>query len=125
MTRIRKSVSIGLLIGLLFLAAALAPLTPPVLAGQSDTKESFKKLGRKMKELGEKVGEAGKEAGEEIAEVAKKVFYKGKKVSEPLLKKTQKATRDFWDDVISGKNKAAEELQDENEKLKRELEEEE
>jgi len=122
MTRVTKLLSVALLC-----LALLAPALPPAFAGDgsgSDTKKSFKKLGEKMKKFGKEVGEAGKEAGQEIADAAKKVFYKGKKVSEPLLRETQKATKDFWGDVIRGKEKTADELREENEKLKRELEEE-
>lgn len=125
MTRLSRSLSAVLLSIALLAAGAFLGAAPAAAAdGGSDTKKSFKKFGEKMKDFGKKVGEAGKEAGEEIAEAAKKVFYKGKRVSEPLLHKTQKATKDFWDEVIRGKERTAGELREENERLKREMEEE-
>ena len=92
-------------------------------SGDGEAKKSIKKLGKNLKKLGEKVGEASKEAGQDIADAAKKVFYKGKKVSAPLLKKTQSATKEFWNDLIKQRKKAARELEKENRKLRKELEE--
>jgi len=120
-------ISTVLFISFALLAGGSLVSTSPARAadGQSDTKKSLKKFGNKMKDFGKKVGEAGKEAGEEIAEAARKVFYKGKKVSQPLLEKTQRATKEFWHDLIRAKEKTAGELREENERLRRELEEDE
>lgn len=119
--KLRSVRSLAAVFLVLLCAGALA--LPPVFAGgEDDAKKSVKKLGSKMKELGKKIGEAGKEAGEEAADAAKKVWYKGKKVSAPLLKRTQRATRDFWEVVLRGKDDTIRELRKENEHLRRKLE---
>src|SRR5216684_1769381 len=93
---------------LLFLALALV-LSPasvaPARADDGKIKQGFKDAGAGFKSIGKKVGEKGAEAGHEIAGVAKKIWYKGKKVSAPLLHDVQQATRRFWDDVIRGKDR--------------------
>jgi hypothetical protein len=100
-------------LGLLILSAAAAPS----LAADADAaKKSLEKLGKK-------IGKAGREVGDEIADAAKKVLYKGKKVSAPLLKKTQGATRDFWAELIKGKDRTISELREENKRLRRKLKE--
>ena len=83
--------------------------------------KGLKEVGRELKQLGKKVGEAGKEAGLEIAGAAKHVFYKGKKVSAPLLRDVQRSTREFWGEVIEGKDRTIEQLRRENAELERKL----
>ncbi len=109
-------------VSLVLLCAAALSLPPVFAGGEDDAKESVRKLGKKMKELGKKIGEAGKEAGDEVADAAKKVWYKGKKVSAPLLVETQKATRDFWEIVLKGKDETIRELRTYNEHLREVLE---
>ena len=105
-----------------FLVIGLTPL--PAAAAAGDAKSSLKEAGEGVKDLGRKVGEAGKEVGREVAGVAKQVWYKGKKVSAPLLRDVQKVTRKFWQGVIEGKDRTIEKLREENEKLKQKLAEE-
>lgn len=113
------------LVLILAISLILAAIPGDILAdaGDGDAKKSLKKLGKNLKKLGKKVGEKGKEAGEEIADAARKVFYKGKKVSAPLLKKTQSATQKFWNDLIRQRKKTARDLEKENKKLRKQLEE--
>jgi hypothetical protein len=106
---------------LLVLAASLS--AGPAYADGEKAKEPLQKVGEGMKRLGKKVGEAGKEAGREVAEAARKVWYKGKQVSKPLLESTQRATREFWQDLLRGKEKTIAELREENRRLRRKLEE--
>ncbi len=103
------------LVALAVLLSLLGPTSPR--ASDGEVKESLKDFGRK-------VGEKSKEIGHEVVEVAKKVWYKGKKVSQPLLRDVQKSTRKFWDEVIKGKDRTLEKLRGENEKLHRDLDEE-
>lgn len=90
---------------------------PPALAGDDRGKEVAKDL----REVGKTIGEAGKDVGLEIADAAKKVWYKGKKVSRPLLEDVRAAARDVWGRVIDGKNKTVARLREENEELRRRL----
>ena len=108
-----------LLAGAVVLLIVGFPLAPPVHS--TDQKGKLKEVGQDLKKLGQKIGEAGKEAGLEIADAAKQVFYKGKKVSAPLLRDVQRSTREFWGEVIEGKDKTIEKLRRENQKLKRQL----
>ena len=103
------------------LSLIAAFLLATCLGATEKDKQGLKDVGRELKELGKKVGEAGKEAGLEIAGAAKHVFYKGKKVSAPLLRDVQRSTREFWGEVIEGKDKTIEKLRRENEELKRRL----
>ena len=102
---------------LLLLALPLAP----ALDAAEPKKGGLGEVGQEFKKLGRKVGEAGKEAGREIAGAAKQVFYKGKKVSAPLLRDVQHSTREFWGKVIAGKDRTIEQLRQENDGLKRQL----
>jgi hypothetical protein len=86
--------------------------------------EAFKEIGKEFKDFGKKAGEAGKEAGLEVAEVAKKIWYKSWKVSKPKLDQVQEATREFWRQVIEGKDRTVDELRRENTQLRRRLAEE-
>jgi gas vesicle protein len=105
----------------LVVASVLAVSLAPSLHADDDVKRSFKQAGEAFKKLGKKVGEESKEVGHEIAEAAKKVWYKGKKVSAPLLDDVQRSTREFWEKVVSGQDKVIEQLRDENSRLKRQL----
>ena len=84
-------------------------------------KGGLKKVGQKLEKLGRDVGEAGREAGLEIAGAAKQVFYKGKKVSAPLLRDVQRSTREFWGQVIAGKDRTIAQLRRDNDELRRQL----
>ena len=101
----------------LIVALSLAPF----LHAAEKNKQGLKQVGQDLKQLGKKVGEAGKEAGLEIAGAAKHVFYKGKKVSAPLLRDVQRSTREFWAEVIEGKDRTIEKLRRENAELERKL----
>jgi hypothetical protein len=103
----------------LLCAVVTLPTTSPTTAG--DAGSSFKDAGEGLKKFGRKVGEGGKEAGHAIADAAKKIWYKGKRVSQPLLRDVQKATRKFWDKVIEGKDKSIEALKSENASLRGKL----
>lgn len=96
----------------------------PILGAKESVKGAFKDVGQGFKKLGRKIGEAGKDAGLEIADAAKKVFYKGKKVSAPLLRDVQHSTREFWGKVIGAKDKTIDKLRQENEEMKRQLDDE-
>ncbi len=96
------------------------PLAPSLDAAEQE-KGGFKDVGQEFEKLGRTVGKAGKKAGLEIAEAAKQVFYKGKKVSAPLLRDVQHSTREFWADVVAGKDRTIEGLRRENAELKRQL----
>ena len=106
---------------LVILCAVLSFMTTTPAAG--DAGSSLKDAGEGLKKFGRKVGEGGKEVGHEIAGVARRVWYKGKRVSQPLLRDVQKATRKFWDKVIEGKDRSIEALKDENAKMRRKLDE--
>ena len=88
----------------------------PPLAADGDLKQDFKKFGRE-------VGSAGREIGHTVADLAKKVWYKGKKVSKPLLEDVQDATEKFWKKTLETTDKALESARDENRELKRKLKE--
>lgn len=106
----------------LIIAATLAvALSAPALRADDDVKGSLKQAGEAFKKLGKKVGEGGKEVGHEIADAAKKIWYKGKKVSAPLLHDVQRSTREFWDRLVAAQDKAIDQLRDENSRLKRQL----
>jgi hypothetical protein len=109
------------LAGAVVLLLAAVQLAPSLEATEKSKKGGLKQVGRELKELGQKVGEAGKQAGLEIADAAKHVFYKGKKVSAPLLRDVQRSTREFWGEVIEGKDKTIDKLRRENQELKRRL----
>ena len=93
----------------------------PSLEAAERRKGGLGEVGQEFKKLGRNVGQAGKEAGREIAGAAKQVFYKGKKVSAPLLRDVQHSTREFWARVVAGKDKTIEELRQENDELKMRL----
>lgn len=110
------------LLALVAVAILVSTALPPAAAeDKGDLGKSVKKVGEGMKKLGRKIGNAGKEAGEEIAEASKKVWFKGKKVSARLLKRTQSATRSWWEEVLEGKDRTLRDLRRENKRLKREL----
>ena len=96
-------------------------LAPVLDAAEKSKAGGLKEVGQDLEKLGRRIGAAGREAGLEIAGAAKHVFYKGKKVSAPLLRDVQRSTREFWGEVIEGKDRTIEELRRENRKLKREL----
>jgi len=100
---------------------ALFPLFVPTPASRADDG----KLKQSLKLFGKKVGEKSAEAGHAIAGVAKRIWYKGKQVSAPLLHDVQRSTRRFWDERIRGKDRTIDSLRGENEKLKKDLDEEE
>ena len=104
-------------------AALLAadPIIPASRAGEG-ANGAAREVGEGFKKLGKTVGEVGKEVGQEVARGAKKIWYKGKKVSAPLLRDVQRATREFWSDLIAGKDRTIEQLRDENARLKGQLE---
>ncbi|HKY31852.1 MAG TPA: hypothetical protein VJV23_04890 [Candidatus Polarisedimenticolia bacterium] len=89
--------------------------------GQDSGKKGLRDAGEGFKELGRKVGKAGREAGQETARAARTLWYKGKKVSRPLLEEVQGRTRAFWARVIEGKDRALEQLRRENQELKKKL----
>jgi hypothetical protein len=105
--------------GVILLLLAL-PLASPLDATEQK-KGGLEDAGRAIGKLGRKIGRAGKEAGLEIAGAAKHVFYKGKKVSAPLLRDVQHSTREFWADVVAGKDTTIKGLRRENHELKRQL----
>lgn len=119
MNRMRTLVAAAVLL------AAPICLTPiyagPDTTGGKKAGRTIKEIGKDFKEFGKKVGEAGKEAGLEVADVAKKVWYKSWKVSKPKLERVDKATRDFWREVIEGKDRTLDELLRENTELKHRL----
>jgi len=90
-------------------------------AAQGRTGKSLKDVGTGMKQLGRKIGHAGKEVGREVADGARKVWYKGLRVSEPLLKDVQKQTRRYWAEMIAGKERTLRELERENKQLRKRL----
>ena len=90
-------------------------------AGDGKTKENLEDAGKEIKELGKKIGQAGKEFGLEVADGAKQVWYKGLRVSEPLLKDVQKRTRRFWAEMIEAKERTRRELEQENRRLRKRL----
>ena len=106
------------------LVLLFAILPGPSLDAEESKKGGIKQVGRDLEKLGRKVGEAGKEAGLEIADAAKSVFYKGKRASAPLLRDVQRSTREFWSEVVAGKDRTIEKLRKENGELKRKLQEE-
>ena len=110
-----------LLAGAVVLLIIGCPFAPSLHATDKNPKGGLKQVGQDLKKLGQKIGDAGKEAGLEIAGAAKQVFYKGKKVSAPLLRDVQRSTREFWGEVIESKDKTIEKLRRENEELKRRL----
>lgn len=122
MRRTRRRLRIAAAIAAAALAACLAAAPPAAGAEKDDLKKGLKEAGEAFKRLGKKVGEGGKEAGKEIAEAAKKVWYKGKRVSQPLLKDVQRATREFWEKAVATKDRAIEDLRDDNARMRRELE---
>ena len=103
--------------------STLSGLAAPARAADS-APDGLKGAGEGLKKFGRKVGEAGKEAGHEIAEGAKRIFYKGKKVSAPLLHDVQRATRSYWAKVMGDKDRTIEDLRKENEDLRDRLDEE-
>jgi len=105
--------------GAILLLLFVSPLLSPTNAGGQNS--DLEKVGRELKKVGRQVGDAGKEVGREIAGAAKQAFYKGKKVSAPLLRDVQRSTREYWARIISEKDKTIEKLRRENEKLKRRL----
>ena len=109
--------------GILLLVALVLAFSSAKAAAAADDKtgESFKELGKEMKEFGKKVGKAGKEAGLQIADAAKKVWYKSWQVAEPKLEQVGNATRDYWGQVLKGKDIVLEELRRENAELKKRL----
>jgi hypothetical protein len=80
-------------------------------------KSSLRVTGESLKSFGRKVGEKSAEVGREVAGAAKKIWYKGKRVSKPLLDDVQRSTRQFWQKVIDGKDRTIEQLREENERL--------
>lgn len=114
-----------ILVATAVLLAAPICLTPicagPDTTGGKKAGGNLKDIGKEFKEFGKKVGEAGKEAGLEVADVAKKVWYKSWQVSKPKLDQVDKATRDFWREVIKGKDRTLDELRRENAELKHRL----
>lgn len=90
-----------------------------------DVKSGAQDVGRELKEAGQEVGHdiatGAKAAGHEIAGAAQLAWYKGKKVSAPLLHDLQTAVHQFWDKVIADKDAAIKRLREENEQLKRKL----
>jgi|SRR6266850_8113061 len=115
--------AIRTLIAILLPLALTLPAVAPARADDGKIKQGFKDAGEGIKSLGKKIGEKSAEAGHEIAGVAKRIWYKGKKVSAPLLHDVQRSTRRFWDDVIKGKDKTIDGLKDENERMKKDLDE--
>jgi hypothetical protein len=105
----------------LFLPFAFVPASH---AEEGKIKQGLKEAGEGFKTLGKKIGGKSAEAGHEIAGAAKRIWYRGKQVSAPLLHDVQRATRKFWDETIRGKDSRIDSLRDENEKLKKDLEEE-
>jgi hypothetical protein len=109
--------------GVLLLLLAL-PLTSPCDATERK-KGGLADASREIGKLGREIGRAGKDAGLEIAGAAKHVFYKGRKVSAPLLRDVQHSTREFWADVVAGKDRTIEGLRRKNHELQRRLRDEE
>lgn len=108
-------------------AAVLALAATPCRAEDNreklkqDVKELGKSIGEAGKDVGKTIGDAGKRLGGDVADAAKEAWPALRKASLPLLEDVKRATKDFWERVLGGKDRTIEALKRENEELRAKL----